>query len=220
MSMITDRNVQPGLLALSIAGLLACGLTAPGRADVLFDNLGETNTGAGGIGFPLPFEDPADSFTTGADGFELSDVTFLLEAPSNPANAINVILLNGYAGAELATLGTIYDRDLSHSGLAPYDLSIATPVTLAANTTYWVELVGGGPISPASWGYDSNDARTGVAGNFWDNGSFVTPQPDATGPYQMEVSGTTLAGTSMPEPASLALFGIDLAGLRMVRRRA
>ena len=113
-----------------------------------------------------------------------------------------------------------------------FDSPIFSPFTLLANATYWIGAVVSGPSESFSVAFNlpgSDFTANGLTlignanGNLRD--SFENPTLDRNGPAQM---GLRLFGpttvvveppTTVPEPATLALFGFGLAGLGYVRRR-
>jgi PEP-CTERM motif len=203
-------NAKSALLAIGVAGFLASGLTAPASAGVLYDNLGETSQGAAAMS-----GNPADSFSTGSSGFLLRDVKMLLGLNGGSgAGRFQVYVFDNVAnapsGAGIRLGGTFTPSDLSPT-VGVFDISLTTPVALLADTRYWIEIKP--RANPGFWFYDSDASGTGVAGEYWYlNG---TTNPNSTGPFQMQLSGT-----AMPEPASLALLGFGFAGLGLIRRRA
>ena len=179
------------------------------QAGVVYDNLLSANSGADpivGWGPPL-----FDSFSTGSGGFSLADVQLLL-AGTPDAGSLTVSLYNDNAtspGAQLAPIGTVNDAALGSLGVI--DLPLGSPYALAPNTRYWIVL--NSTDSSANWGWSSDQAAVGVAGEFF--GHVTSVFSNSGGPYQMRLSDTG----AVPEPSALFLV---LAGgcLVAIRRRS
>lgn len=191
---------RPGLLAVVL--VFACAPFA--RADSLYNNLSAAPGGSDPIG--ASFGPLADSFSTGASRFSFDSLTVLLSG-SSPTGTITAYLLSDSStspGAVLETIGTLSEASLSGSN-ALY--TVSTSYTLAANTRYWIELASNDTDRNWSWSLDTSG--TGVAGEYFANqegtGIFGV-FPNSEGPYQMDVSGTTI----VPEPGSLMLLGAGL----------
>jgi hypothetical protein len=132
----------------------------------LFDDTLSTDTG--GLGIASTTEGPlAQSFNSGTTPVLLSDLKLVLD-DANPSDGgtITVELFSDSGGSGpaslLTTLGTIADSSLSTSA-ATYDLSLSNFVTLAANTTYWIELTGSNG-SGAVWEAALGATGTDVSG--------------------------------------------------------
>jgi hypothetical protein len=102
------------------------------------------------------------------------------------------------------------------SGATLVSLAVSPAIT-SPNNEYWVGLVPGSGSS-ADWYFGSANDGLGVAGqsNFFANtGGGSTTQTNASlvggGPYDLIVS--------TPEPASLSILGVGLAGIGYFRRR-
>lgn len=192
----------PGVAAVALSVFLLASHST--RASVIFDNLAGASAGTDSVALAGPL---AQSFSTGAASFSLSDLGLALAAtqPGDAGSLLVTLMSNGSngPGTLAATLGSIADSTLS-SGLSGYDLPMASPVVLAADTVYWIEL--SGAASSAAWGYSSDATGTGVSGssvytfnNYNDNGSAGIAGIAAGGLYQMclsDVAGACVTTTS------------------------
>ena len=187
-------------------------------ATALYDDLSATSSGVDGAsvsGQLYSFGPLYDSFSTGASGFSLDNFNLLIDA-DNPSDGgtffVRVLTDNSTSpGTTIYRSGNFNDSVLS-SSLNVVGFSFA-PLTLAANTRYWIELSSTGSVN-WSWSFDTSGP--GVAKQYFFNQSGLYANSD--GPYQMQI-GTDVGTT--PLPATLPLFatGLGAMGLLGWRRK-
>jgi hypothetical protein len=172
-----------------------------------------------------------DAISEGVKAFYLTSVSAEIYGPyvNSP------ISFNVYSRNANGTLGSLLDTDISLSyvqtqaitpALGPYPTGLLTGTfsdnLLQANTSYW--LVIATPNSPyINWEYTVSTSYTksnGVTLPSTDNSFYQFSGtnnyfPLSAGPLLLQVDGQL----SVPEPATLILLGVGIAGLGVVRRR-
>ncbi len=202
----------------SLALLLSLGLGQQAYAVTLVENLSESNDGIGSINFNFW---NGSSFTTGSSSYNLQSATLLFQQLTASPNLF-VRLYSNSSGTP-GTLITSFTNPASiTTSLANNTFTLATPYTLAANTTYWLVSGVSDNVGNYQWGYTTSYAQTGLPG--WtigdgyvesnNQGGGWTSFP-TDGPYQFSLEGTTSTPpTSVPEPGSVvALLGLGGLGL-------
>jgi hypothetical protein len=191
-----------------IAVILAAG---PGRADVVVGNLGDFPAGAFGL-VPGSTTDVAQQFTTGIQGFDLTDIQATVGGVRNLTSGAAYLLSDsgGSPGSLVANLN-FSASDFPALGVGVVTFTPSSPVMLTADTTYWFALgdrdsiasrssfgwsvtFSGAVLGPGSIG---DYAKSSDEGQTW-NGPFS----DARGLIQ--VDGTP---TAVPEPSSALVVG-------------
>jgi len=67
--------------------------------------------------------------------------------------------------------------------------------------------------------FETNPDNVAVVPPNLDNGWFRDPIPFQDGPYTLSLTGVETAPAAVPEPGTLALFGLGLAGMGLARKR-
>jgi hypothetical protein len=190
---------------LSLAGSATAGPVT------LYDNLGATTDGQDGVK-PAALGPLANSFSTSNTAVTLTDVKvkLVIVGQPNQTGVIEVSLQSdnggpGVGGA-IQMLGIMPDTDVGNTP-KDFDLTGFTPVALAANKRYWIEIEDNNSGSNISWCWSRHITGTGVANEFFSDKNGVTANNNTLfGPYQMLVAGRT----GVPEPPNVLLA---LAGL-------
>ena len=213
---------RSSIIALALGVALATATVGGAQATVLFNNTTQPAYGGDAIA-----NNAYASFSTGSQGVELQSVSFaLLATDAGDGKSFHAILRSDNVdnpGATISPLGQILDSALLGSSLSSpsmITLTENTPIALAANARYWIELtpIGAPPFTSAYWLWTNTNHGVGVSPEYTLNGApnnFVTANLTASAVYMMNVS-------VVPEPGSTALLGIGAAfllGLSYMRRR-
>ena len=159
-------------------------------------------------------QDLAMGFTyTGAGPVRLTRLRLAMSEGSDSHAGLLVSLLRGSSVATASVLEswTLPSTGGSDGALRVFD-SFLEP-RLMPGETYWVRAMHA-PATPAAWGWLVG-SRTGSDG-FWYNqgrGWAFNPPNDSPG-YDVQSTGI------VPEPATLVLVAVGLAGVLVVRRHA
>jgi hypothetical protein len=200
MNILSRIGIAIAAISLSSAG--------PAQATVLYDNLVYASEGtdpANAAGFGPLF----NSFSTGSVAFSLSQIDLALTAPPLDNGSFTISVLDGqvFPNAVVLSVGNFSDNLLSSS---TFTVNFA-PLTLAANSRYWIELSTTGSVQ---WSFDGDASGIGVAGEFFQNQNGVFDSVD--GPYQMQISDGQVS--AVPELPSWAMMVLGFVGLVFVTR--
>jgi hypothetical protein len=212
---LMSRMILTGLITV-LASLFF--LVSVPNADVIYNNitLHTTITAVQGSG-PL-----YDSFFTGATAYNLTIVGVVLEGSSAAGNTSVGLYSDASTapGTLLYAIGNIPDTALTTT-FTEYDLPLASPYSLAANTRYWIGLVGF-LSTTANWAWTPvATGQTGVTGEYYAYASGVSLNTgtlgEQSGPYQMKITATS-ASVAVPEPSLMVLLCISIMSVAGLRR--
>ena len=208
---------------LAVGAVLGVLASPAARAySTIFDTTAAVSTNSFGVDQNNQQGPVGQSFTTGALDLGLVGVHLLLSA-DNPGDGGSIVVslysdAGGAPGSMLTNLGTLADSAITTSlSIYSFGTTLATGLyyTLTAGTTYWVvaadDLSAPGGDS-AQWYAASDLSGLGATGSFTTNANY-TGIVDATSNLPMAMS------VDAPEPATLAVLGVGLAGIGWARRR-
>jgi hypothetical protein len=209
--------MNPTLFARAAAPLLAIALLAApaAHAATVFDNTAAAQDGADPIQSYGPL---AISFSTGANAGSLGSVAAVLKSDSADLNgALDLVLLadaGNAPGAAIATLATLPVTSIGTDAFSLYGFGTLASTALAADTTYWIELVADGGAA-VEWSWSDDLSGTGVAGQSSYSQEFGVLANSDGGPYQAAITVS-----SVPEPTSALLLALGLGAVGVAGRRS
>lgn len=206
------RNISRPVQALALASIAA----ASAQGAIIVSNLGEISAGSLGVGF----SEHATSFTTGLSGGTLNGISILVEEPGSTIQFTGSIWSSssGTPGAQQFSLGSSSPTTGGTGNYVPLLFTPPTPVSLSANTQYFLVLTGNDGDALVSTTTSAN--QTGSAG--WSIGDDL--HINAT-PWGLGEAGRAIRFsvdfTAVPEPAETAgVLAAGLVGFALWRRRA
>jgi hypothetical protein len=194
------------------------GLGQQASAVTLVENLSQSNSFFEVVSFPQWI---GKSFTTGSSSYNLNSATLLFRQFTADPNLF-LRLYSNSSGVPGTQLTSFTNPASITTSLANNTFTLATPYTLAANTTYWLVSGISSGTGSYNWGYTLSTAQTGLPG--WTIGDGFVASLDQSASwtifptgvsFQFSLEGTTSPPpTSVPEPGSVvALLGLGGLGL-------
>ena len=182
---------------------------------VLYNNSGQPVAKETAFTFPDGSASYGFTFTTGTAAGTLSDVMVgLVDGTSTDGGSVAVRLFSTtsemgvpYLGSQIADVGLASDAALSYSTI-PTDLAVASPISLAPNTTYAI-LLTSVLGSNASLTQAAGDAGTGVAGGRFLSTYTITAKNVVPPPPSSTDNSTAGAAIGRVEEGSSAYQTID-----------
>jgi hypothetical protein len=165
----------------------------------------------------------AQSFSTGAEPFDLTKVTMKLKHNPFPptGNNFSVELYSdagNQVGTPLYTIASAQDSSLDQNSYAPVTFTLTTVQPLLAATRYWIVLKGS--TSDASWAPSRDMNTIGVSTEYiydghayWSTDMNAPSNNGTPGGYLMDIS------TIVPEPSTYALLCLSLGVVGYTRKK-
>jgi hypothetical protein len=203
--------------------VLSMGISSHALADVIFSNFGpgySYNVSSGNVvgdGFDGSIYSEGDSFAPiqnavfgslrialsevfpGSQGTSLT-ISLTADSGNTPGAVLESWLL---APGSLGLLG---------NNNAPVVLNSSLNLTLLAGTEYWITASLGGMGNSVAWNWNSTGDMNAHAIN--DGSGWFSPSGMTPGAFEVD------SAASVPEPSTLALFGLAFAGIARSRRKS
>jgi hypothetical protein len=193
------------------AALLAAAFTVSASADPVLEFSGGSSSTSGGGDLTVGW-----AFTT------TTAISVTALDAYDPTGDGFVQLYDG--SSNVLASATVTSGDPTEGSPTAFFSAAITPVTLAANTTYYIaeDVVATDTTTfLVTTGTPTTSSLITYGGSVSDNGLAATPTADALNANAVDPAyfGPDFDAVAAPEPASLTLFGFGVAGLGVIRRR-
>ena len=208
------KSVKTFISPLVFAACWCVALPASADPIDVFNNIGQPESGGSLI---ASADWVGQAFTTPTDHFQNATVKVNLSTTGTPTGTFEAAIYNSLSGP--TQIGSATGISLTGIAIGTGDVTLGLNLgSLSTATTYYLVLSGINLGGTGNLVWDASANNTGLGSGFstlWATSANAgTNWTNSTGfPQKM------LIQAEIPEPASIALFAIGLAGLRFSRRK-
>ena len=223
--MLVNRMLRGALGTVALLSVLA--LAVPAQAITILSNLPGISSGTGsnlGIGLDGLDRTKAVGLTVGANSLSFTSLTGLFSNGDNVARNVTGGIFSDVAGNPGAQLVAFNAAPVAAGAVATLEtLTAVGAFILMANTSYWFVLDGPAITNTLLWDtLAPSTAPTPSAEVSSFDGYLFSQTGGASWNGSGLFNGVEIEASLVnvvPEPATLLLFGVGLAGLGLARRR-